>query len=98
MATTRTKRKSPDKDLLTRLADAGEEALSRLAELPGGHRMVEAVNVLRERLDELQSRLRALDPLERRVTELERRLAALEGKRRPSAPRKKATPPTKTGP
>jgi hypothetical protein len=95
---TRTKRKSTDKDVLTKLADAGEEALNRIVELPGGHRMVEAVNVLRERLDELQTRLRSLDPLERRVSELERRLAALEGKRRPATTRKRATPPTKTTP
>ena len=95
---TQTKQKGTDKDLLTKLADAGEEALNRIVELPGGHRMVEGVNMLRERLDELQTRLRSLDPLERRVTELERRLAALEGKRKPSARGKPAPPPTKTGP
>ena len=88
---TQSKRKPTEKDLLTKLADAGEEALNRIVELPGGHRMVEAVNVLRDRLDDLQTRLRALDPLERRVTELERRLATLEGKPKPA-------PPTKTTP
>jgi polyhydroxyalkanoate synthesis regulator phasin len=92
MPTARTKRKSPDKDLLTRLAEAGEEALSRVGELPGGQRLVETVNGLRERLDELQSRLRSLDPLERRVTALEQRLAALEGKSRPATRRKPKGP------
>jgi hypothetical protein len=70
------------KDLLSRLADAGEEAISKLAEMPGGHRAVEAVNLLKNRVDELQRRLRSLDPLERKVAELEKRLESLEGKRR----------------
>jgi hypothetical protein len=66
------------KDLLSRLADAGEDALGKLAEMPGGHRAIEALNQLKNRVDDLQRRLRALDPLERRVAELEKRLEALE--------------------
>ena len=69
------------KDLLSRLADAGEEAIGKLAEMPGGHRAVEAINLLKNRVDELQQRLRSLDPLERKVAGLEKRLEALEGKR-----------------
>src|SRR5207248_10495473 len=75
------------KDLLSRLADAGEDAIARLADIPGGQRFVEATHALRDRLDELQHRVRSLDPLERRVTELERRLEALEGAGKPSARR-----------
>ncbi len=70
------------KDLLSRLADAGEDAIAKLAEMPGGHRAIEAMNQLKNRMDELQQRVRSLDPLERRVTELEKRLEALEGKPR----------------
>jgi hypothetical protein len=66
------------KDLLSRLADVGEDALGKLVELPGGQRAVETFNQLKNRVDELQSRLRSLDPLERRVTELEKRLDELE--------------------
>src|SRR5581483_7364599 len=73
--------KTQQKDLFSRLADAGEEAVSRLAELPGGHRALEAVHALRDRIDELQKRVLNIEPLERKVTELERRLDALEGKR-----------------
>jgi hypothetical protein len=73
------------KDLLSRLADAGEEAMTKLAEMPGGHRALEAMNALKNRLDDVQRRLRALDPLERKVAELERRLEALENKGRRSS-------------
>ncbi len=65
------------KDLLTRLADAGEEAIARLAEAPGTDRIVGAVTSLRERVDELQRRVRGVDALEARVTELERRVEEL---------------------
>src|SRR5438093_4963611 len=73
------------KDVISRLAQSGEEALQRLGDLPGGARLVEAANALRDRVDELTRRVRALDPLERRVTELERRLDELS---KPAAPRK----------
>jgi len=67
------------KDILSRVADLGEEALQKLPNLPGGDRVLEVVNQSRTRLDEMQKRLRGLDVLERRVDELEERLARLEG-------------------
>ncbi len=79
MAQTRRARK-PDKDLITRLADAGEDALHRLEDLPGGKAVVETATTLRKRLDELLVRLRSLDPLEKRVSAVEKRLQALERK------------------
>jgi hypothetical protein len=79
---------STQKDLLGRLADAGEDALSKLADMPGGHRAIEAMNQLKNRIDELQQRVRSLDPLERRVTELEERLEALEQRRSTRSARK----------
>ncbi len=78
-----------DKDLMSRLADAGEEALQRLSDLPGGQRAVNAVNDLRARVDELGKKVRGIDALEARVAKLEREVAGL--KRPParrSAPRK----------
>ncbi len=83
------------KDLISKLADAGEEAISRLAEMPGGQRIVDAVNGLRVRLDDLAAKVRSIDPLEKRVSELEHRLDALEGKRKAPA-RKPAAAPKKT--
>jgi hypothetical protein len=78
------------KDVITRLAESGEEALQKLADLPGGSRLLDAGNALRERVDELSRRVRSLDPLERRVAELERRLDALS-KPKPAARTRKTT-------
>jgi uncharacterized protein involved in exopolysaccharide biosynthesis len=65
-------------DLLSRMADLGEEALQRLPNVPGGNRLMDVVNQSRTRLDDVQKRLRGLDVLEQRVDKLERRLAKLE--------------------
>ena len=61
-------------DILTKLADAGEEAIAKLTDAPGADRALGAVTSLRDRLDEVQKRLRGLDELEKRVADLERRL------------------------
>jgi hypothetical protein len=65
------------KDLLTMLADRGEEAIQRLADAPGADRLLGAAQALRDRLDEIQKRLRGIDVLEKRVAELEKRVDAL---------------------
>jgi hypothetical protein len=92
------------KDLLTRLADAGEDAINRLGRSPGTDRMVGVANTMRARVDELQKRVRGLDELERRVAELERRLEEVEsaGAAAKKAPAKRAPArkpkPTATSP
>ena len=73
------------RDLLSKLADAGEEAISKLAKAPGGEQLANALHTMRERTDELQKRIRGLDELEARVAQLEKRLEAVE--------RPKRTPP-----
>ena len=70
----------PEKSLVTRLADVGEEAIQRLGTAPGGDRLLGAVNTLRNRVDEMQRRLRGIDELEKRLGAVERRLDKLEGK------------------
>jgi hypothetical protein len=75
------------KDLLSRLADAGEEAIARLAKAPGGEQIVGAMNAMRERMDELQKRISGLEDTEKRLDELEKRVAALEGAKRSSTRR-----------
>lgn len=76
---------TPQKSLVTRLADAGEEAIQRLSGAPGGDRLVGTLNTLRERMDEMQRRLRGVDELEKRVASVERRLDKLESKGSPSS-------------
>ncbi len=81
------------KDLLSRLADAGEDAIQRLAKAPGGKSMLDAMNTTRERLDDLQKKVRGIDALEKRVAELERKVAALsKPKPKPAKPPKPAPP------
>lgn len=75
------------KDLLTRLADAGEDAIHRLSEAPGADRVFGAMSTMRDRLDELQRRVRGIEAIERRVTELEKRVEQLEGGTKPATRR-----------
>ena len=87
----RYRRTVPKRDLLSRLADAGEEALGRLAEGPGAERVVAPVRALRDRVDELQRRVLGVDELERRVADLEGRLA---GPGSGTASRRRVAPPS----
>jgi hypothetical protein len=90
-ATTKTRRKAAagsaklgEKDFVTRLADAGEEALQRLADLPGGQRAMTAFNDLRSRVDELGKKVRGIEALEARVSKLEKEIAAVKKAKAPS--------------
>jgi uncharacterized protein YceH (UPF0502 family) len=89
-----TQKARADKDFVTRLADAGEEALQRLADLPGGQKALTAVNDLRARVDELTKKVRGIDALEARIAKLEKEVAALKKARSPArrqSPPRKAT-------
>jgi TolA-binding protein len=81
--------RSQQKDLLSRLADAGESAIKSLSDAPGADRFLGAANAMRDRLDELQKRVRGLEQLEQRLTELERKVARMSPSTR--------TPARKTG-
>lgn len=76
--------KVEERDFMTRLADAGEEAIQRLSELPGGQRALTAFNDLRSRVDDLAKKVRGMDALEARVAKLEKDVAALK-KPKPAA-------------
>ena len=65
------------KDVVGRLSDMGEDAIQRFSGAPGADRLLGALNVTRERLDELQRRLRGIDELEKRVAVLERKVDKL---------------------
>jgi len=85
----------PQKDLLTRLAEAGEEALHRLSEAPGMDRATAFAKSTRKQLDELTKRVQGISALEARIAKLEKQVATLSkdsgsGKRSPS----RKAPPT----
>jgi len=67
--------KTQQKDILSRVQDLGAEALHKLADVPGGSKLVDMANETRTRLDDVQKKLRGLDALEKRVAKLERELA-----------------------
>jgi BMFP domain-containing protein YqiC len=78
------------KDLLTKLADAGEEALSRLTDAPGADKITAFATSTRDRLDELTKRVRGIEELESRLSKLEKQVAALSGTK--STPARKSSP------
>ena len=74
------------KDILAKLADAGEGAISRVAGSQATNRLLETVTGMRERMDDLQKRVVGLDQLEKRVAKLEKTVAELQ-KPRTTRPR-----------
>ncbi len=91
---------SEEKTLVSRLADAGEGAIQRLAGAPGADRVTGAMTSMRERMDDMQKKLRGLDELGRRLEDVEQRLDKLEGKKggsskasEPKASARKASEP-----
>ena len=90
---TTTEKAKTEKDFVTRLADAGEEALQRIADLPGGQKALTAYNDLKTRVDDLGKKVRGIDALEERIVKLEKDVSALKKAKAPArgqAPRKPA--------
>lgn len=63
------------KDLFTRFADLGEEAIHKLLSTPGTDRLLGAFGKLRDEMDMLTKRVRGIEDLEKRVAKLEREVA-----------------------
>src|SRR5581483_10227251 len=72
------------RDLISRLADRGEEVLAKFSDAPGAHRLAELLNSIRERLDDMQKRIIGLEALERRLDDVDARLRALEQAAKPA--------------
>jgi polyhydroxyalkanoate synthesis regulator phasin len=83
--------KKKDKDILARLADAGEDAIVQLTKTSAGKALVDAANNTRARVDELSKRVRGVEALEARVSALEKQVAAL--KKKPAARKAAASKP-----
>jgi hypothetical protein len=83
------------KDLLHKLADKGEEAISRLADVPAADKVLNAASGMGKRLDDMQRKMRGLESLEKRVAALERRVDKLAdttgSTKRRAAPAKRST-------
>jgi uncharacterized small protein (DUF1192 family) len=74
-------------DVIARLASKGEQAVQRIADLPGGSRALQAFNDLKSRVDDLSKKVRGIDELEQRVAKLEKELAALKRAQKPASPK-----------
>jgi uncharacterized protein YceH (UPF0502 family) len=79
-----------ERPLVSRLTDAGEEALQRIAELPGGQRALGAFNDLRSRVDDLGKKVRGIEALEQRIAKLEKQVAELKTPRKTTTRRTSA--------
>jgi hypothetical protein len=77
-----------DDDVIARLAGKGEQAVQRIAELPGGTRALRAFNDLKNRVDELSRKVRGIDALEQRVARLEKDVVGLNRALKPASPQK----------
>ncbi len=80
------------KDLISKLADAGEDVLQKASEIPGADRLVSAATGTKKQLDDLTKKVRGLDALEKRVAALERKV----GSGTKPAPKKRAAPKKST--
>jgi hypothetical protein len=80
--------KSTDDDVIGRLAGKGEQAMQRIADLPGGTRALRAFNDLKTRVDDLSRKVRGIDALELRVAKLEKEVASLKRAQKPAAAQK----------
>ena len=79
-------RTTKQNDIFSRVSELGAEALHKLADVPGGSKLVEMMNESKTRLDDMQKKLRGLDELEKRVAKLEQQLAATAQKPAPKKP------------
>jgi hypothetical protein len=73
-------------DLLTRLADVGEDAIRRFGRTTGITGAMALATSTLERLDDVTARVRAMSKLEARVRELEAQVAELKKEAPPPRP------------
>lgn len=72
-------------EIVSKLADRGEEALQKIASTPAAQKLLDALTGLRDRMDELQRRVSGVEALEKRVANLEKQVKALSKPATPAA-------------
>jgi len=77
-------------DLLSKLTDAGEEAINRLHDAPGADRLLAVATNMRDRVDELTKKVRGIDAMEKRLKDLERQVEKLSGGAKKTASRSRS--------
>lgn len=77
-------------ELLSKLTDAGEEAINRLHEAPGADRLLAVATNMRDRVDELTKKVRGIDAMEKRLRNLERQVEKLSGGAKTTASRSRS--------
>jgi polyhydroxyalkanoate synthesis regulator phasin len=82
-------------DIVTKLADKGEEALQKIAGSQAAQKLLDALTNLKDRLDELQRRVSGVEDLEKRVADLEKQVKALSKEQKPAARKAPAKKPAK---
>ena len=84
-------------EIVSKLADRGEEALQKIAGTQAAQKLLDALNGLRGRIDELQRRVSGVEALEKRVADLEKRLQKLSKEPAKPAARKAPAKPKSSG-
>ena len=77
-------------DLVSKLTDAGEEAINRLHDAPGADRLLAVATNMRDRVDELTKKVRGIDAMEKRLKDLERKVDKLSGGAKKTASRSRS--------
>ena len=77
-------------DLVSKLTDAGEEAINRLHDAPGADRLLAVATSMRDRVDELTKKVRGIDAMEKRLKDLERKVDKLSGGAKKTASRSRS--------
>lgn len=77
-------------DLVSKLTDAGEEAINRLHDAPGADRLLAVATGMRDRVDELTKKVRGIDAMEKRLKNLERQVEKLGGGAKTTASRSRS--------
>ena len=77
-------------DLLSKLTDAGEEAINRLHDAPGADRLLAVATNMRDRVDELTKKVRGIDAMEKWLRDLERQVEKLSGGAKKTASRSRS--------